>query len=167
MKNILLMLLVLKITISCNKKQNADHVNSFSEKKIDTVNNISNPYMVNYGNKKEMKKLLDSAIIYGDTLSYQEAFKNYLVSEHTQEFLYYSIKMAKIHNYGEAYFDTYYIMNLLDNRNDYISREDKNLSLYYLLKAYEMNNLTAKDKINDLFIKKNKKIPTSNSILNN
>lgn len=162
-----MMLLILELFISCSKKEkNTDDMQTSTINKNDSTIKQENPYLTNYENKKSMKKLLDSAITYGDTLSYREAFKDFLVSEHSQEFLYYSIKMGEIHNYGGAHFDTYYIMNLLDNRNKYISKKDKNLSLYYLLKAYEMNNSTAKDKINELYTKKNKKIPTSASVLN-
>jgi hypothetical protein len=99
-------------------------------------------------------------------LDYQEAFKDYMVSGHLQEFLYYSIKMAKIHKFGEAYFDTYYIINLNDKKNGYLSTKDNDLSLFYLLKAYELGNQTAKDKVKDLFTKKNIKVPTSSSVMN-
>ncbi|AZA75190.1 hypothetical protein [Chryseobacterium indoltheticum] len=166
MKKFLIIFLIVKLFISCSKKEkNINDLQTSLINKNDSITKEENPYIANYDDKKRKKKLLDSAIIYGDTLSYQEAFKDFLIAERSQEFLYYSIKMGKIHNYGEAYFDTYYIMNLLDNRNKYISEKDKKVSLYYLLKAYEMNNSTAKDKLNDLYLKKNKKIPTSASIL--
>lgn len=163
MKNLSILFIFLSI-VSCRDK---------SKKIVDSPvkNSIGalqeeNPYMVNYENKKRMKKLLDSAIINGDTLSYQEAFKDHMVSGHLQEFLYYSIKMAKIHKFGEAYFDTYYIINLNDKKNGYLSPKDNDLSLFYLLKAYELGNQTAKDKVKDLFTKKNKRIPNSSSVMN-
>jgi hypothetical protein len=165
MKNLLNLLIFLSI-VSCTDKNNKV-ADSPIKDTISTLKEEENPYMVNYENKKRMKKLIDSAIINGDTLSYQEAFKDYMVSGHLQEFLYYSIKMAKIHKYSEAYFDTYYIINLSDKKNGYLSQKDNDLSLFYLLKAYELNNQTAKDKVKDLFIKKNIKIPSSSSVMSN
>ncbi|GAA5084211.1 hypothetical protein GCM10023210_03800 [Chryseobacterium ginsengisoli] len=163
MKN-LLNLIILLLVVSCTDKKNSIDKDSLT-KDTTSILKEENPYMENYENKKKMRKLLDSAIINGDTLSYQEAFKDYMVSRHLQEFLYYSIKMAKIHKYGEAYFDTYYIINLNDKKNGYLSEKDNDLSLFYLLKAYELDNQTAKDKITDLFVKKNLKIPSSSSII--
>ena len=113
-----------------------------------------------------MKKMLDSAIINADTLSYQQAFKDFIVSEHSQEFLYYSIKMAKRNNYPRAYFDTYTILNILDKRNGYLSQSDKSESLFYLIKAYEKGDINAKYKLDNLYTKKNIKIPSSTSLLN-
>lgn len=163
MKNLLILFVLLAI-VSCR-----DRSKKVADSQVkDTIGTLQKetPYMVNYENKKRMKKLVDSAIIYGDTLSYQEAFKDYMVSGHLQEFLYYSIKMAKIHKFGEAYFDTYYIINLNDKKNGYLSTKDNDLSLFYLLKAYELGNQTAKDKVKDLFTKKNIKVPTSSSVMN-
>lgn len=164
MKNSLTLVLFLFL-LACSDKGNINH--DVKTKVIDTIKVLKeeNPYMTDYQNKEKMKKLLDNAIINGDTLSYQEAFKDYMISEHLQEFLYYSIKMAKIHNYGEAYFDIYYIMNLKDKRSGYLSQKDKNLSLSYLLKAYEMHNTTAKDKVKEMYIDKGLKIPNSVSVL--
>ncbi|MEN4762889.1 hypothetical protein ABEG63_21395 [Chryseobacterium sp. C39-AII1] len=158
-----LLFLSFLLLITCNDKNS----NELTEKSSDSIKitKEENPYMTNYENKERKKKLLDDAIIKGDTLAYQESFKDFSVSGHLQEFLYYSLKMAKNHNYSDAYFDTYYILNLLNNQNGFISEKDKNESLFYLLKSYEMGNSNAKYKINDLFIKKNKKIPNS-SIIN-
>jgi hypothetical protein len=163
MKNLLILFVFLSI-VSCRDKSKK----AMDSPVNDTIGALQeeNPYMVNHENKKRVKKLVDSAIINGDTLAYQEAFKDYMVSGHLQEFLYYSIKMAKIHKFGEAYFDTYYIINLNDKKNGYLSSKDSNLSLFYLLKAYELGNQTAKDKVKDLFTKKNMKIPSSSSVLN-
>lgn len=166
MKKTLLILCPVVVLFSCsNKNDNLKEDTEPTITKNDSITNESNPYMENYDNKTRMKKLLDNAITSGDTLSYQEAYKDFLVSEHSQEFLYYSIKMAKRNNYNRAYFDIYCILNLLDKKNGYLSESDKNEALYYLLKAYEKGDSNAKSLLNDLYIKQNKKIPTSKSIL--
>lgn len=166
MKNPLNLLIFLLI-VSCQNKENSKS-SAINSQVTDTVNILkeNDPYVTNYENKGKMKKLLDSAIINGDTLSYQEGFKDFMVSGNLQEFLYYSMKMAQNHNYKGAYFDSYYILNLLNNKNGYLSPKDKNEALFYLLKAYEMGDTNAKSKINALFIKKNIKIPSSSSIIN-
>jgi TPR repeat protein len=163
MKKTLLMLFPIAILFSCTRKDE----NKTSIIKTDTIIKDPNPYIVNYENKERMKKMLDSAIINADTLSYQQAFKDFIVSEHSQEFLYYSIKMAKRNNYPRAYFDTYTILNILDKRNGYLSQSDKNEALFYLLKAYEKGDINAKYKLDELYTKKNNKIPLSSSVLNN
>jgi TPR repeat protein len=162
MKKTLLMLFPIAILFSCTRKDE----NKTSIIKTDTIIKDPNPYIVNYENKERMKKMLDSAIINADTLSYQQAFKDFIVSEHSQEFLYYSIKMAKRNNYPRAYFDTYTILNILDKRNGYLSQSDKNEALFYLLKAYEKGDINAKYKLDNLYTKKNIKIPSSTSLLN-
>jgi len=162
MKKTLLMLFPIAILFSCTRKDE----NKTSIIKTDTIIKDPNPYIVNYENKERMKKMLDSAIINADTLSYQQAFKDFIVSEHSQEFLYYSIKMAKRNNYPRAYFDTYTILNILDKRNGYLSQSDKNESLFYLIKAYEKGDINAKYKLDNLYTKKNIKIPSSTSLLN-
>lgn len=161
------MLCPIAILFSCTRKDENRNENITSIIKKDTIIKDSNPYMVNYENKERMKKILDSAIINADTLSYQQAFKDFIVSEHSQEFLYYSIKMAKRNNYSRAYYDTYTILNILDKRNGYLSQSDKNEALFYLLKAYEKGDTNAKHKLNELYTKKNIKIPSLASILNN
>ncbi|SUX48478.1 hypothetical protein [Chryseobacterium indoltheticum] len=162
MKTTLLMLFPIAILFSCTRKDE----NKTSIIKTDTIIKDPNPYIVNFENKERMKKMLDSAIINADTLSYQQAFKDFIVSEHSHEFLYYSIKMAKRNNYPRAYFDTYTILNILDKRNGYLSQSDKNESLFYLIKAYEKGDINAKYKLDDLYTKKNIKIPSSTSLLN-
>lgn len=162
MKKTLLMLFPIAILFSCTRKDE----NKTSIIKTDTIIKDPNPYIVNFENKERMKKMLDSAIINADTLSYQQAFKDFIVSEHSQEFLYYSIKMAKRNNYPRAYFDTYTILNILDKRNGYLSQSDKNESLFYLIKAYEKGDINAKYKLDNLYTKKNIKIPSSTSLLN-
>ncbi|MGI9650149.1 hypothetical protein [Chryseobacterium sp. RLHN22] len=166
MKKTLLMLCLIAILFSCTKKDENRNENTTSIIKSDTIIKDPNPYMVNYENKERMKKMLDSAIINGDTISYQEAFKDFIVSEHSQEFLYYSIKMAKRNNYPRAYYDTYTILNILDKRKGYISKSDKNEALFYLLKAYEKGDINAKHKLHELYTEKNIKIPSSTSVLN-
>lgn len=166
MKKTLLLICPIAILCSCFKKDVDFNEGMVSTSKKDTALIDSNPYMENYENKKEMKKLLDNAIINNDTASYQEAFKNFIISENSQEFLYYSIKMAKRNNYSRAYFDTYTILNLLDKKNEFVSESDKNESLFYLLKAYEKGDINAKYKLEDLYTKKNVKIPSSSSYLN-
>lgn len=162
MKRILLIPCYVSILFSCSKKY--ENISSINKK--DTIETNSNPYLLNYENKQKIKKLLDNAIINGDTISYQEAYKDFIVSDNSQEFLYYSIKMAKRNNYSRAYFDTYSILNLLDKKNGYVSESDNKEALFYLLKAFEKGDINAKYKLNDLYIKKNTKIPSSASVSN-
>lgn len=167
MKKTLLILFSLATLFSCAKKDENINENTTSIIKPDTIKQDPNPYMVNYENKERMKKMLDSAIINGDTTAYKGAFKDFIVSEHSQEFLYYSIKMAKKNNYPGAYFHTYLILNVLDKRNGYLSQSDKNQALFYLLTAYEKGDITAKHKLDELYTEKNIKIPTLASLFNN
>lgn len=146
--------------ISCNKK-----IDENSEKLKNNIHTQNNQYTSTYNDEKYMKNLLDKAILKGDTVSYKEAYKNYIISNHHKEFLYYSIKMAEKYNYSDAYYNTYHLINLLDNINGYYSENNKT-SLYYLLKAYELHNNNAQTKVKELFIDKNIKVPSASSILN-
>ncbi|MCY0968137.1 hypothetical protein [Chryseobacterium wangxinyae] len=165
MKNTLILICSIAFLFSCFKKEDNSNEAMVSISNKDTITADSNPYMKNYKNVTRMKKLLDDAIINGDTISYQDAYKNFIISDNSQQFLYYSIKMARRNNYSRAYFDTYSILNLLDKKNGFVSESDKNESLFYLLKAYEKGDINAKYKLDDLYTKKNTKIPSSSSLL--
>lgn len=146
--------------ISCNKK-----IDNNSEKLHNIEQNQINPYTSKYDDEEYMKNLLDKAILHGDTTSYKEAYKNFVISNHHKEFLYYSMKMSEKYNFSNAYYNTYHLINLLDNINGYNSKEKNKTALFYLIKAYELNNHYAKSKVQELYLNKGLKVPSSITVL--
>lgn len=141
------------LLFSCNKSANKNEPEKIEK---------SASYDTDYNNKELMIKLLDSALIYGDTSSYKKAFKYYVISNHYEEFLYYSIKMSEKHDFSEAYFDTYYLLNVRENDTLYKSND---LANFYLFKAYEKGSSYAKDQVEEMYPDK-KSIPKSSDYLN-
>lgn len=109
-------------------------------------------------------KTADAAIKSGDTLAYKKSYRYFSVNHHEKEFLYYSLTMANTYHWSQAYFDTY---TILTNVNDENKISDSNLAKYYLLKSYEKNNRYAKEIVQEMFLDKKLKVPSSLSILKN
>jgi hypothetical protein len=130
------------IFLSCNKSSKKNE-----NKMVSGVANYEEPY----NDKKLMKALLDSAIVYGDESSYKTAYKNYIISNHYGEFLYYSIIMAEKHDYSQAFYDSYYLL-----KSDYMKKGDgkkdiPDLANFFLLKAYEKGNQDAIDDVEEMY----------------
>lgn len=123
--------------------------------------NSSNNYEDYYNERKDAKILADSALKYGDTNSYNLAYKRYILKNCYEEFLYYSMKMTEKHDFTQAYFDTYYLLTLREN--DSITKLN-NLANYYLFKAYEKGDPNAKYEVNEIYSNL-KRMPKSSDFL--
>ncbi|RUT71276.1 hypothetical protein D0817_05185 [Flavobacterium cupreum] len=130
-------LIIVVLLLSCNKQ------------KINSQKTYSSSNYEKYYNKKiEAKKLADSALKTGNKILYVEAFKKYVSINCYEDFLYYSIKMSEKYDFGEAYFDTFYLLTLREN--DSAIRVNK-LANYYLFKAYEKKNINAEYEIEHIY----------------
>lgn len=88
------------------------------------------------------KKLRDSLIImvrHGDKKAFKELKDMYFFTEHISDFLFISLEMSDKYNYSNAYMTNYMILE------DSYSVNMKNLGFYYLLKAYESGDDSAKE----------------------
>lgn len=149
MKNILKLIMLLTLvllTFSCRKN---------IPEKIDSKSTVAslNDSVYNVAN---------TAIEKGDTIMYKKAYRYFSINHHDKEFLYYSITMAHVYSFSQAYFDTY---TILTNVNDSNKLKNNILCDYYLLKSYEGNNHHAKDMIKEIYLDKGLKVPTSISVL--
>jgi len=159
MKNYLFLVAVLLSLFSCEKKID-------QTKPMVKLNNheSENALSKEYDNKNKMKILLDDAIIKGDSAAYIAAFKAFTLANRYNEFFYYSTMMAQRHGTSQAYFDCYYFLSI-DYPGSYNDIEtNKNLALYYLLKAYEKGNRNAKDEVKEKY---QNKVPSSSEYLKN
>jgi hypothetical protein len=132
-------LIIVLLFLSCNKQK--ENINS------QKASSLSN-YEKYYNQKIEAKKLADSALKSGNKILYVEAFKKYVSINCYEDFLYYSIKMSEKYDFGDAYFDTFYLLTLREN--DSAIRVNK-LANYYLFKAYEKKNINAQYEINQIY----------------
>ncbi|MFP3594698.1 hypothetical protein [Chryseobacterium sp. SIMBA_038] len=112
-----------------------------------------------------LKNVLNVVLKNNDTTEYQRLYKEFVVSGHKKEFLYYSMKMGELNNFGEAFFDTSTILEKY-NYDSKFPHESK-ITLYYLLKAYEVGNENAKIFIKEMYLDKGLKVPSSISVLEN
>jgi hypothetical protein len=117
--------------------------------------------------QKELDSLYVNAINNGANDSYQELSFYFSKYKHWDTFFYYALIMANKHDNPTANYDVYSYLTekstvngIEINSNDKYS---KNLALFYLLRAYELNNTNAKWTIKRLF--KNQKIPKSSDVL--
>jgi len=133
--------------MSCGKNNNSSVKNSnLNEKKI---NNIIDEVSIEH------------IILENDTTAYNKAFKEYVINKKQKQFLYYAILMAEKNNYKSAYQD---ISSILEFTEDDPLKYDSKLSLYSLLKAYEMDNKIAAESVKYIYTDKGKKIPKSSSV---
>ncbi|MCC9064732.1 hypothetical protein [Flavobacterium piscisymbiosum] len=145
-------LIIALLILSCNKQK--EKINS-------QKTSSSSNYEKYYNNKIEAKKLADSALKNGNKILYAEAFKKYVSINCYEDFLYYSIKMSEKYDYGDAYFDTFYLLTLREN--DSAIRVNK-LANYYLFKAYEKKNINAEYEVKEIYPNL-KSIPKSSNYL--
>ncbi|EJL71480.1 hypothetical protein [Chryseobacterium populi] len=148
MKKIII-LNILLLLISCNKKEKTKETTSPSSIK----------------NSETTDKYLNDAILKGDTIAYIRAYKAYSIHGRDEEFLYYAIKMAEEHQYPFAYENVYTILSTISDEKGY--NKKSKIGEYYLLRAYELGNAMAKERIKWKYSDENKKIPTSRSVLEN
>ena len=119
---------------------------------------MNNSYVEDYNNKDKIDKLCKRVLIEGDTLAFRELKYIYLISEHSEEFLYFSTIMAEKYNYGPA-FQTNYDNLKLSNQST-----QKKLAIYNLLKSYELGNKNGLQRIKEIFPKG---IPKAEEYLDN
>ncbi|NHN28173.1 hypothetical protein FIA58_021070 [Flavobacterium jejuense] len=125
------------------------------------LNNNTSISGVDFYSKEYESKVNDSIkkmiIELGDTTVYNESYKIASLSFKGDEFYYYSQVMAVKYNYPDAYY------NMFINFR-YKGIELEKLSIYYLLKAYELGSKKAKNDMKYIF--KNKEIPKSDDYFN-
>jgi hypothetical protein len=75
---IFFLVLILSIFVSsCNEKSN---------KKYRQLKQETNIYDTQFNNKRELKDLLDKAMLHGDTMAYKKAFKAYSLANRYTDF---------------------------------------------------------------------------------
>jgi hypothetical protein len=141
--------LFILIFIFCGCKENTNrHDNKL----------MNNSYVEDYNNKDKIDKLCKRVLIEGDTLAFRELKYIYLISEHSEEFLYFSTIMAEKYNYGPAFQTNYDILKLSNQSTQ------KKLAIYNLLKSYELGNKNGLQRIKEIFPKG---IPKAEEYLDN
>jgi hypothetical protein len=135
----------------------------FGCKKNEIVKTQNPIYQSGYENKAILDSLLRKAIILGDTIAYKRAYKEFQISGHNKEFLYFSIKMAERNNYLKAYFDVYQIIKVNDMIEKFDDKKTSNIGLFYLIKAYKKGDKNSRDEIEILFPNK-KLIPNMSDL---
>lgn len=141
MRTFLLVIILAIFVSSCNEKSNKNN---------DQLKQETNIYDTQFNNKKELKNLLDKAMLHGDTIAYNKAFKAYTLANHYTDFFYYSVTMAQSHGYSQAYFDTYSFL-VDDYPGNYNQQKTSNFAFFCLLKAYEKGNKNAKYTVKELY----------------
>jgi hypothetical protein len=134
---------------------------SCNEKEANTAISPAKQWYDQYNDEAKLKQL-KSKIQNGDTIAFNEMQDIYILSDHANEFLYYSIYMAQVYEYSEAYNTAYFILHT-DTENAQYEKLDKTAN-YYLLKAYELGNISAKNAIQSRF--PDGEIPNSKDYLN-
>ena len=139
-------IIILLVTISCNKK---DEI-------VETV--IATNYeSFLYNNKSYMDSLRKVVVQEGKIEDFENLYNICVHSVNTREEVYYTKIMAEKYNYPMAYYYLYISSRYQNSKN-----MDK-LAVYYLLKAYEGNCEEAKYGIGEIF--KDKPIPKSEEYL--
>lgn len=122
--------------IFCGCKENT---NRYDDKPM------NHSYVEDYNNKDKIDKLCKRVLTEGDTLAFRELKYIYLISEHSEEFLYFSTVMAEKYNYGPAFQTNYHILKTSNQSTQ------KKLAIYNLLKSYELGNKSDIERINEMF----------------
>jgi TPR repeat protein len=106
----------------------------------------------------KLNNLLLKAVNGGDSKAYNEFAASFILEERLPELYYYALIMANKYHNGEAYYHLYLILTNTNNIDGVQLGSDdndtKNLSLYYLMKAYELGNSEAIEKANTIFTQK-------------
>ncbi|WP_367331322.1 hypothetical protein [Sphingobacterium multivorum] len=111
-----------------------------------------NPSLENVMQVNEHRAMEDSlwrkALNEGNFQAYNEISNNYLLNLKESELYYYSLIMANKYNCPEAYLHLYTILTKSSNFNgiEMVSDDSttKNLSMFYLVRAYELGDDKAK-----------------------
>lgn len=129
----------------CNDKKQIERLSVASSKE----------YYDDYDNNEKIKLLTGSVLMKRDTIAYNTLERILMGSNHQRELLFYSLRMAEDSESSRACFTTFLILSSDNEENVQANK----LATYYLLKAYEKGNISAKYEMNGRF--ENNKIPTS------
>jgi len=143
MKSIIYSILVIFL-YACNSK-NQDSFNKKTLQKNDAITN-----------GKETDSLLRKAINDGNIVCYKKAASIYFNENRYNELYFYAMLMANKHNYSRAYYDLYIIINRKGQKiNDIQMYSDDDfthkLSIYFLLKSYELGLKEARSNLEEVF----------------
>jgi hypothetical protein len=121
------------------------------------------------GDKKLMRKLIDSALLMGNVRAYNTVSAYYFVENKEQDFFYCAFTMANKHKSAEAHYHVFMIFAMsssygIQKNIMILDDKTKNLAMYYLLKSHEMGYDEAKYQIEEIF-GKNKTVPKSSEYL--
>jgi len=135
------------------------------EKKNIEIAKPENP-SIPIDDKKLINEIIKKAMVNGDTIAYKELRSYFEIETVGDEFLYNSIRMAYRYNFKDAYYDVYWALAhpRTGETIDELDRNTKDLSLYFLLKSYELGYSKAKYQLDEIY-GKGKAIPKSNRYL--
>lgn len=139
MKKILLIFLVFLCACN-NEKKSLQEISNIHDAKP-----MNHTFVEDYNNNLKINELSKKVLIKGDTLAFRELKYIYMVSEHSEEFLYYSTVMAEKYNYGPAYQTNYDILKAFKQSTM------QKLALFNLVKSYELGNKNDLQKLKEIF----------------
>jgi len=123
--NIVLIVVVLTLTFSCNKKEEA-------KAKVISENSVTY-FRKKIFNQKLMDSLHNQTLFNGDTLAYNELKGIYYIGgQRVTGLLYYSLIMSNKYNYKRASFDVY---DILTNDEKVLDDKTKKMANDYLEKS--------------------------------
>ena len=118
--------------------------------------------------KRYINSLIDKSL-QGDSIAYSELFVTYFLEKRQEEIFYVSTVVAIKYNNSQAYYLLYACLSSMyqkgsDSPKQALEKLDKNmrcLSLFYLLRAYELDPDIARSETEEIF--ESKHIPHSES----
>ena len=125
-------------------------------KKKNTFNDRSNvndtvpmnySFVEDYNDKQKIDKLCEKILNEGDTIAYKDLKYIYMLSEHSDEFLYISTVMAEKYNYAPAYQTNYDILK--PSKQSTL----KKFAVYNLIKSCELGNESDVKELEKMFPK--------------
>lgn len=136
--------IVMLLFVSCNTK--SDVHQQCSAKKPSTP----------IDDKRRIYALIDSALMLGNGMAYNEVSSYYLIEDMGESFFYYAFTMANKYNNAEACFHVYSIIANSTSKQPKEAlglkdKKTKNLALYYLIKSHEMGYESAKIQLVEIF----------------
>jgi len=139
MKKYIYTVILVTAFASCNQKSDTEE------------STPSKNYLDQYNDENKLKELSIKIISTGDTIAFQQMSDIYWISGHRHEFLYYAIRIANDYQYHDGYYEAYSILHTDIKTNT--NKKTNDLANYYLLKAYELGNKSAKRNLKNRFPK--------------
>jgi hypothetical protein len=145
MKNVITLfttILLILIFPSCNNKKGE------KQKKEKEQVVTGDPYFAKIvNNERERTRLWKAAIDSGDFRAYNKIAISYLATYREADVYYYSLIMANKYHCPEAYYIMYIVLTHQASTGDMVllsnDKDTKNLALYYLFRARELDNTQA------------------------